>query len=107
MCRRIEPRGIAEAVRFGCYDARAELEVPEYFELTPGIVVVEAHEPDERGLTGFRRFNVFDEPLAVACVDDLINLVGMTMNFIDNVLRSRAYAAKLAAAAAPGGGDRG
>ncbi len=71
----IEARGLGERGRgLGIDHLGAQLEIPEHLQRTTGVVVVEAHQIDERRLVAFARRDVFDEPLAVTRAHHLAGL---------------------------------
>jgi hypothetical protein len=69
--QRSEPIRCAEAAFLGLDRLRTELEVPEQLQAPPGVVVIEADERDSRGLVRCAGIGRLDEPLPVACADDL------------------------------------
>ncbi len=63
---RIEPGDGAEPLELGGDHPGAELQVPEHVEAAAGVVVVQAHEPEERRLARAAGERRLDQPLPVA-----------------------------------------
>lgn len=74
LLRRVGPAHRERAARLGVDDLSAELEVPEHIERAPGMVVVEAHEADERRLVALTGAHVLDQPLPMPSAHDLAGL---------------------------------
>jgi hypothetical protein len=72
VARRIDSRELSETVGLGLVNLRTELELPEHLEGPPLIVVIEANELYEGCVSVFRwSDDGFDEPLAMADLDDV------------------------------------